>query len=258
MSGIEGVRAWTHSTFLPVEAQVTTTLAADSWLVVDGRVLAFERHRRRFADAVAEAGGDPHEALAASAAATQLVPPAGRWSPRLDLTPEGIRLRLRPAPEPSRSVTVTTAQQDPRSLPLRKGPDLAALGRLQAAESERVGASIEPIITVDGLVAESAWSAVLWWRGDALCVPDARIPRLPSVTAAVLRELARRDAIELQEESATPADLDGCEIWLANALRGIRAVSDWVDGPRVAPATRAADWQRRLEGERNAASVIPR
>lgn len=258
MSGIDAVRAWMHSTYSPVDEQVTATLAADSWLVVDGRVLAFDRHQRRFADAVAQAGGNASDALAASAAAAHLVPDTGRWSPRLDLTPGGIRLRIRPAREPSRTVTVTTSPQDPRSQPLRKGPDLEALGRLQTTESERVGAAVEPIITVDGLVAESTWSAVLWWRGDALCMPDARIPRLGSVTAAVLAELARVDGVELREESATPADLDGCEIWLANALRGIRAVSAWVDGPRVAAATRAEAWQRRLEQQRDDASVMPR
>ncbi|WP_405218362.1 aminotransferase class IV [Agrococcus sp. Ld7] len=258
MSGIDGVRAWMHSTFSPVDEQVTATLAADSWLVVDGRTLAFERHQRRFTDAVEHAGGDPADALAASAAAARLAPSTGRWSPRLDLTPAGIRLRIRPAPEPSRTVAVTTAQRDPRSQPLQKGPDLAALGELQSAESARVGAAVEPIITVDGSIAESSWSAVLWWRGDALCMPDARIPRLGSVTAAVLVEIARADGIEVREEAASPADLDGCEVWLANALRGIRAVSEWRHGPHVAAATRADAWQQRLERERDAASVVSR
>lgn len=258
MSGIDAVRAWMHSTFSPVDEQVTATLAADSWLVVDGRVLAFDRHRRRFAHAVEQAGGDPRDALAAATAAAQLVPTVGRWSPRLDLTPAGIRLRIRPAPEPQRAITVTTAARDPRAQPLRKGPDLEALGWLQSEESARVGAPIEPVITVDGRVAESTWSAVLWWRADVLCMPDARIPRLPSVTAAVLVEMARADGVEVREECATAADLEGCEIWLANALRGIRAVTEWVDGPHVAAATRAGAWQQRLERARDDASVVSR
>ncbi|HET8867309.1 MAG TPA: aminotransferase class IV [Agrococcus sp.] len=250
MSGTDAVRAWTGMAFERVDAPVSRTLAADSWLVDDGAVLALDRHRLRFADAVADAGGDRLDALTAARHATGEVPHEGRWSPRLDLTPEGIRLRVRPAPEPSMHVEVVTASRDPRTLPQRKGPDLAALGELQEEEGARVGAAVEPVITVDGLLAESTWSALLWWRGDALCVPAAAIPRLPSVTAAVIAELARIDGVELRQERAAPDDLEGCEVWLANALRGIRAVSAWIDGPRVAPAVHAGAWQARLDGLR--------
>jgi branched-subunit amino acid aminotransferase/4-amino-4-deoxychorismate lyase len=257
MSGSDVVRAWTGARFEPVEGPVGTTLAADSWLVVDGAVLAFDRHRRRFADAVADAGGDPGVALAAADAAASVVPD-GTWSPRLDLTPSGIVLRIRPAPAPSATVDVVTAARDPRSLPLRKGPDLEALAALQAEERARVGADVEPILTdaarpglgSRALVAEGAWSALLWWDGDALVMPAADIPRLASVTAAVILDLARADGIEVREARATPADLEGREVWLANALRGIRAVSRWHGGPRLAPAERAPAWRSRLESLR--------
>lgn len=254
MSGIEAVRAWVHPRFERTADAVTSTLAADSWLVVDGRVLGFDRHRLRFADAVADAGGDRLDALTAARHAMDAVPTEGRWSPRLDLTPEGIRLRVRPAPAPKSTVEVVTATRDPRTLPLRKGPDLEALGVLQAEESARHG-DVEPILLSEGLIAESTWSAVLWWRDGVLCVPDARIRRLPSVTAAVIAEIARIDGVPLREERAAPAALDGCEVWLANALRGIRAVTRWVDGPRIAPATRATAWQARLESLRTAPPV---
>ncbi|MCH1882931.1 aminotransferase class IV [Agrococcus sp. ARC_14] len=252
MSGIEAVRAWVHPSFSPIGEPVSETLAADSWLVDDGRVLALDRHRLRFADAVADAGGDRLDALSAARQAMTQVPLEGRWSPRLDLTPAGIRLRVRPAPAQSSTVSVVTAARDPRQHPVRKGPDLAALAELQAEESARAGTEVEPIITVDGLVAEGTWSALLWWRDDVLCVPAADTPRLPSVTAAVLAELARIDGVELREERAAPSDLDGCEVWLANALRGIRAVADWHGTPEhgapvVAAPTRAAAWQARLE-----------
>ncbi|UOW00655.1 aminotransferase class IV [Agrococcus sp. SCSIO52902] len=254
MSGDGGVRAWTGTRFSPVDEPVGTTLAADSWLSVDGAVLAFERHRARFADAVADAGGSRHDALAAADAVAQLVP-VGRWSPRLDLTPAGIRLRLRTPPHAGGTVEVVTASRDPRTLPLRKGPDLAALGDLQAEERARVGADVEPVLTHEGLVAEGAWSALVWWRGDALHVPDAAIPRLPSVTAAVLAELARDAGVALREERARPEDLAGAEVWLANALRGIRVVSAWHGGPALAPGdtgpgSRAAAWRARLEAAR--------
>lgn len=258
MSGIGAVRAWEHPGFTPIDEQVSVTLAADSWLVEDGRILALERHGQRFADAVRDSGGDPGDALAATEAAAQLVPGAGRWSPRLDLTPAGIRLRIRPAPQSTDTVTVATAARDPRTLPLRKGPDLAALAVLEREETDRAGTPVEPIITVDGFVAEGTWSALLWWRGDALCTPDAGIPRLGSVTAAVLAEVARTEGIELRAELARPDDLDGCEIWLANALRGIRSVTRWVGGPRVGDAARASGWQSRLDRLRSAPSEMRR
>jgi branched-subunit amino acid aminotransferase/4-amino-4-deoxychorismate lyase len=255
MSGSEAVRAWAHPRFELTGAPVTRTLAADSWLVEDGRVLAFERHRLRFADAVADAGGDRLDALTAARYAMDAVPAEGRWSPRLDLTPDGIRLRVRPAPAPSTTVAVVTASRDPRRLPRRKGPDLDALSELQAEESSRHGTDVEPILLSDGLVAESTRSAVLWWRGDVLCVPAADVERLPSVTAAVIAVVARIDGVELRQERAMSSDLRGCEVWLVNALRGIRAVTDWVDGPDVAPAAHAAAWRARLEGLRTAPLV---
>lgn len=274
MSGSDVVRAWTGARFEVTDGPLGETLAADSWLAVDGAVLAFDRHRRRFARAAADAGGDPRVALAAADAAAELVPD-GRWSPRLDLTPDGIRLRIRPAPAPSATVEVVTAHRDPRTLPLRKGPDLEALAGLQAEARERVGADVEPILTADGLtadgltadgsgtdgsvaerpVAEGAWSALLWWDGDALVVPASDILRLPSVTAAVILDLARADGVEVREARATPADLDGLEVWLANALRGIRAVTRWHDGPRVAPAERAPAWRARLDSLRRATAA---
>ncbi|MCR8671957.1 aminotransferase class IV, partial [Agrococcus sp. HG114] len=222
MSAEQPVRAWTTGGFTPVDEPVGEPLAADSWLVVDGRVLAWQRHQLRFADAVADAGGDRLDALAAARAAIRLVPGEGRWSPRLDLTSDGIRLRVRPAPPASDAVEVVTASRDPRRHPHRKGPDLAALRELQDEESARAGRDVEPILLSAGCVAEGAWSAVLWWQGDVLHVPAPAAAHLPSVTAAVIAEVAALDGVEVQQRCARPADLDGAEVWLANALRGIR------------------------------------
>ncbi|WAC65697.1 aminotransferase class IV [Agrococcus sp. SL85] len=244
--------AWTGSALEPVDdadAAAARTLAADSWLVVDGRVLALDRHAQRFQEAVAAVGGDRLDARSIVRRAASVVPD-GRWSPRVDLTPEGLRLRLRPAPPAQRSVEVVTAARDPRAHPLTKGPDLVALAALQAEESARVGTAVEPILAPGGRVAEGAWSALLWWRGDALHVPAAEVVRLPSVTAAVLAEVARIDGVRLVEEAASPDDLAGCEVWLANALRGIRGVARWHGGPELAPPTRVDAWRARLDGLR--------
>ena len=246
MSAEQPVRVWTANGFEAVETEVGEPLAADSWLVVDGRVLAWQLHQLRFADAVVDAGGDRRDALSAARAAMRLVP-EGRWSPRLDLTREGLFLRVRPVPLQFDRVEVVTAHRDPRSRPLRKGPDLEALGRLQEEETARVGAAVEPVLLSRGLVAEGAWSAVLWWQDDALHVPEQDVVRLPSVTAAVIEQTARLDGVEVRRLAARPADLEGCEVWLANALRGIRGVTAWHGGPAVAPPLRVAAWRARLE-----------
>ncbi|WP_306231401.1 aminotransferase class IV [Agrococcus beijingensis] len=269
MSEAQPARAWTAAGWQPIEGDASggrppgrspigETLAADSWLVVDGEVLALDRHRLRFADAVAEAGGDRLDALSAARQAMGLVP-AGRWSPRLDLTPDGLRLRIRTPPPAGGTVDVVTARRDPRTLPSRKGPDIAALAVLQEEETAHAGIAVEPVlVSPEGWVAESAWSAVLWWRGATLCVPDASIARVASVTASVIVELARQDGIEVREERAAPADLDGCEVWLANALRGVRGVAAWHDGPAVGEPERAAAWHRRLAALRTTPTGVRR
>ncbi len=81
-------------------------------------------------------------------------------------------------------------------------------------------------------------------------MPARDIPRLPSVTAAVILDLARADGIDVRQAHATPDELEGREVWLANALRGIRAVTRWHAGPRVAPAERAPAWRARLQALR--------
>lgn len=247
MSAEQPVRAWTTAGFAPVDEPIGQALAADSWLVVDGRVLAWQRHQLRFADAVAQAGGDRLDAMAAVRGAVGLASAEGRWSPRVDLTPAGIRLRIRPAPAPSDRVDVVTASRDPRREPLRKGPDLESLQALVEEESARAGRDVEPILCTDGLVAEGARSALLWWRDDVLHVPADRIPRMASVTAAVIEEVASLDGVEVRRVAARPEQLEGAEVWLANALRGILGVAAWHDGPEVAPPARVDAWRARLE-----------
>lgn len=253
MSAEHPVRAWTAGGFEPVDEPIGATLAADSWLVVDGRVLAWQRHQLRFADAVAEAGGDRLDAMAAVRSAVGLAPAEGRWSPRVDLTPAGIRLRMRPAPAPTDRVEVVTASRDPRREPLRKGPDLEALQTLLEEESARVGRDVEPILCSDGCVAEGSRSALLWWQDGVLHVPAPRIRRMASVTAAVIEEVAALDGVEVRRVAAHPEELEGAEVWLANALRGIRGVAAWLGGPELAAPSRVGAWRERLEGLRTPA-----
>jgi hypothetical protein len=114
-----------------------TLLAADSWLVVDGRVRAFERHQARFADAAGQVGVGDLVTAEFWASVVEKIPKLGEWFPRVDVlepTTGGSRMlafRLRPAPPRTRELRVfIPPYSDPRSTPGRKGPDIALLERL--------------------------------------------------------------------------------------------------------------------------------
>jgi branched-subunit amino acid aminotransferase/4-amino-4-deoxychorismate lyase len=71
---------------------------------------------------------------------------------------------------------------------------------------------------------------------------------LPGVTADLIQESAARFGARMGRRRRRVPDLDGCEVWLVNALHGIRTVSTWVGTSVVAgPALRAPEWQARLE-----------
>ncbi|WP_405730952.1 aminotransferase class IV [Streptomyces sp. NBC_01537] len=236
-------------------------LAADSWLIRDGRVRALPRHRERFLRACAEAGGPPAAQLSAFwREMTAALPRAdGTWFPRVELAaartagrrPQ-LRLRLRPAPPLAPAVRVWGAgQPDPRTLPRRKGPDLGTLaGVRRRASTQGQGADEAVLTTASGLILEAANSSILWWEDDTtLCLPAPELPVLPGVTTGLLQARARRSGIRLLHRRCTLDDLDGHEVWLVNALHGIRPVTDWTDRPITAgPAPRAAEWQAWLTG----------
>lgn len=211
-------------------------VAADSWLVVDGTVLALEAHLARFRAAVG-AAVSASELEEFWAATIDTIPADGTWFPRVELEivrgAPRLSARIRPAPERSTTAVLATwTGDDPRISPTTKGPDLAAMQRLRTAV-QPLGAT-EAVIVVDGAVVEGAYSALLWWRGDVLHVPPATAPRIPSVTAAQLLALAAERGVEAREEASTPIDLEGAEVWVCSALHGIRVATAWVDGPALA------------------------
>jgi hypothetical protein len=253
-------------------------LVADSWFVSpSGRARALDAHRERF---LAEAPGDAEDFWGAaigrvrSFGSQALFPrvelavidgegaPDGRRSGRGaragagagtgagDLPGAGeteLRLRVRVAPRRRESTVLAThAGPDPRRSPRVKGPDLEALLALRAAAQEN-GAD-EVVLLDDGLVVDGSSSAILWWRGETLVAPSSTLARVPSVTARSIRLIATATGTRVVEERARPADLDGCEVWVVNALHGITVVDAWIDGPAVtARPTRAESWRRRLE-----------
>jgi len=222
----------------------TTVEAADSWLVTDGRTLALDLHRSRFL--AAAPGGEAFWDAAIAA-----IPRESDWFPRVELqSRRGARLfvlRLRSAPTLTRSVVVAThAGPDPRTRPTVKGPDLESMLRIRTAV-QPLGAEEAVILSPDGYVVEGAYSSLVWWRGAILCAPAPELERIDSVTARSLLGMAAALGVETYEESVTPAELDGCEVWALSALHGPRIITKWVDGPEMAALPGRLDlWRTRL------------
>jgi branched-subunit amino acid aminotransferase/4-amino-4-deoxychorismate lyase len=226
-------------------------LAADSWLVRDGRVRGLERHRQRFFAACAEAAEVPPDRLWPFwRAVLDALPREGLWFPRVELTEGSLRLRVRPAPPLAADVRVwVPAIGDPRTVPRRKGPDLAALAELRSGAARR--SAQEALLTSrGGLVLEAANASVLWWEGGRLCAPAPNLSLLPGVTRAIILDRARELGVPVTYRRRPPTQLNGREAWLVNALHGIRPVTRWVEAPILAgPAHRAPAWQAWLDGE---------
>jgi branched-subunit amino acid aminotransferase/4-amino-4-deoxychorismate lyase len=229
--------------------------AADSWLVSEGGALALDLHRSRFMTSIPRGRYRQVDPGAFWDAAIAAIPRTGEWFPRVELRtrlgrPE-LLYRERPAPPLSRSVVLATHRgRDPRTAPRFKGPDLEAMLRLRT-EAQRHGADEAVVLDAAGRVAEASTTCLVWWRGDALAVPDAAIERIDSVTVRSVIALATGLGVDVLYEEARPDDLDGLEVWALNALHGIRIVTRWVDGPATAELPgRLATWRGRLDALR--------
>jgi branched-subunit amino acid aminotransferase/4-amino-4-deoxychorismate lyase len=218
-------------------------LAADSWLVDDGRVRAVERHWARFEATCREHGVEPGALAELRAEVARAVPPRGRWFPRVELRADGelaVQVRLAPARDPTVVAWVADVA-DPRLEPRRKGPDLERLAALR----ERAAM----IADGGGRLLEGAFTSLLWWEGETLCAAPDDAPILPGITRALLLELARHRGTPVAQRRPLPLELADRETWLVSALHGIRVVTGWANGgPPAGGAPRAGGWQRLLDG----------
>ncbi|MGO4535399.1 aminotransferase class IV [Leifsonia sp. 2MCAF36] len=231
------------------EVVETELLAADSFLVRDGRALALRLHGARFAETAREQGFTGNDLNAFWDAGVASLPRQGDWFPRFELVRARdalrLRFRLRPAPELTQTLVVATADGDPRQAPHLKGPDIDRLSALRQ-RAQRRGAQ-EAVIVDEGRVSDGATTALLWWRGDTLFAPPFSLPRVDSVAARTVRGIAAALGTPVEEEEARPAELGGAVLWAVNALHGIRAVTSWVDGPALAQdAARTEAWRARF------------
>jgi branched-subunit amino acid aminotransferase/4-amino-4-deoxychorismate lyase len=229
---------------------MTELLAADSWLVDDGRARAVERHWARFAATCRERGVDPAALAELRAEVARRVPPRGRWFPRIELRADGeLAVQVRPAPAREPTVVAWVADvADPRREPRRKGPDLERLTALRARAATH-GAGEALLSDPDGRLIEGAFTSLLWWEGERLCAVPDEAPILLGVTRALLLELARDRGMPVAQRRPLPHELADRETWLVSALHGIRVVTGWANGgPPAGGAPRAGGWQRLLDG----------
>lgn len=237
----------------PDQPAPAALLVADSWLVLDGQSRGLESHRSRFTRACTAAGGvAPLDVGGYWQAMLAVMPRTGAWFPRLELVSgEGgrrLRLQVRPAPARQSDVTVLARRGDPRRFPRRKGPDLGLLAELGRRAAD-AGAGEALLTTRSGIVLEGTRSGLLWWENDTLCVVDPALRRLRSVTVELIVRAATARGITVAPRRRRVADLAGREVWLVNALHGIRPVSAWV-GSTIEPgaASRAEYWREWWEG----------
>ena len=219
----------------PVPAEDTgTLLVADSWLVDGGRVRGLDEHRQRFTGACAALVA-PAELAAFWSAVVAVLPRRGAWFPRAELVARRgpcLQLRVRVAPPIRDRVSVWVHDgPDPRRHPRCKGPDLARLAALRA-RAEAAGAHEALITAGDGIVVEGATTSVLWWEGGALCTPSPRLRVLDGVTSGLIQREAAARGVRVRQRQARLASLAGREVWMVNALHGIRPVTGWL-GARV-------------------------
>ena len=259
---------------VPCEPLDGPLLVADSWLVDNGAVRGLERHYQRFAAACAArrpATAGPAGVDGFLAAVRRVLPSTGRWFPRAELAdaagsdaagsdaagagdprdpgiPVRLSLLVRPAPAPAPTGKLWIYHgPDPRRLPWWKGPDLPALAGLHGRASQ-AGADDALLTAADGVLLEAAYSSVLWWEAGTLCVPADGLPVLPGVTVSLIRDRAAALGVPVKGVRRHPEDLDGCEVWMVNALHGIRAVTELAGcTAQPGPATRAPVWRRWLE-----------
>jgi branched-subunit amino acid aminotransferase/4-amino-4-deoxychorismate lyase len=224
-------------------------LVADSWLVLDGAVRAMRWHVDRFTRSCLELGvvsaSELREFWSDGLAG---LPRSGAWFPRAELAGSQLQLRMRPSPVRSDRVRVwVSGEPDQRVHPGRKGPELEALALLRK-DAEYHGAQEALLTTSDGVVVEASSSSVLWWEDDVLCAPPADIPALPGITATLVCELASTLGIPVDRRARRPAELSGKEVWLLNALHGVRLVTGWAGGVITPGAgTRFGEWRERVE-----------
>lgn len=221
---------WNGTNLVDITGAPTIPLyVADSFLVVNGTMVAKNEHRERFSRSATHQGliNPVHEFLDAAYAR---IPREGSIFPRIDLTERGeLELRLRQAPELTSTLVVASADHDPRREPTIKGPDIPELG-MQREFVKSLGADEAIIVNEKNQVLDGATTCVIWVRDETVYQLPRTQPRVESVTVSQLQKIL---AEPLPEKEVTVEDIEGTELYLLNSLHGIRAVTQWINGPEI-------------------------
>ncbi len=84
-------------------------------------------------------------------------------------------------------------------------------------QAKAAGADDAVLLTEGGQVAECAIWGIFWWDADRLCAPPLELGVLPGVARARLTEMTG----EISERRATPAEIEGRSLFVANSVRGV-------------------------------------
>jgi branched-subunit amino acid aminotransferase/4-amino-4-deoxychorismate lyase len=145
---------------------------------------------------------------------------------RILVTRTGVELTEREAGD-AKPVRLRTTQVIHQAYPHKT--TARALFERAAAEAESARADEGLLLTGDDWVAETSIYGVFWWEGDRLCAPSLALGVLPGVARARLAEVAGG----LEERRIRPSTLLDAGLFLANAVRGVVAVTSW-DGRAIA------------------------
>ncbi|RXW33555.1 aminotransferase class IV [Propioniciclava flava] len=236
-----------RATFDPVES-AGPLLLADSWYLREGRVRALPRHRARFAAAAQQLELPSPDAPEIWSQIVDLLPPTGEWFPRIEFVGGAqptLGIRPRPAPARTQEISVwVPAFPDIRRSPHFKGPDIERLEDLRMHARDKFGCQEVLLLSPDGYVIEGATSNILWWENGKICVPDIDLEPFSGITTTLLQEEARSCSLPVEHRRAVPDDLKDKEVWMLNALHGVRRVARW-SGSTTAPSTPPSFWTWR-------------
>lgn len=240
----------------------------DSFRVLDGLAVRLDLHVWRTWRAVERAFGQGEgvptwadlDAMYSRGLAD--VPTEGDWFPLLEVRHEvgsGIHVTMdprRPAPE-TRGYTRLAVARDRRRFPTFKGADAEVTAADRAAARD-AGDDDAVYLDARGCVLEAANGAVVGWRGNTLCVPDASDRVLPSTMVAMMAahldgwrppdpQLPRSLSAERIVDSARvewgpfrPDEVD--ELWYVNALHGLTPVITFDGRDLPTEPTRLTAW----------------
>ncbi len=153
---------------------------------------------------------------------------------RVEVAGPDVRVTSRPVPsaDPLAIILATV----PHTPYLHKTTSRAAFEAAQA-EARAAGADDALLLTSRGLVAEGAAWSMFWWEADRLATPSLTLGVLPGVARARIMAL-----VPTIEREGRPADLAGCCVLAANAVRGIIPIRslDGVSVPEDPRTTRLA------------------